>query len=186
MHQAIIFECAKGQDHTIFKIPWIPSCGQTFWCRLHHKNCQRWLKEDWDRKRRSGKHHRKNRKGQGRKVSYPKELEDQLVKWILQKREHSHIPVSREMIRLKGLSLIKPSLPNFKASQGWLKHVTILYSELGRQLHRHFRVIWKKRLHNFIKVSVMSGRMGTSHIIQSPIWMRPLSFLTLCRPKQST
>ena len=53
-------------------------------------------------------------------MSYPKELEDQLVKWILEKREQSHIPVSREMIRLKGLSLIKPSLPNFKASLGWL------------------------------------------------------------------
>ena len=54
-------------------------------------------------------------------MSYPKELEDQLVKWILEKREQSYISVSREMIRLKGLSLIKPSLPGFKASQGWLR-----------------------------------------------------------------
>ena len=60
-------------------------------------------------------------KGRREKISYPKELEEQLLKWILEKREESHIPVSREMIRLKDLSLIKPSFAEFKASQSWLR-----------------------------------------------------------------
>ena len=67
------------------------------------------------------KHCRKFKKGQGRKLSYSYELEEQLVKWILEKREESNVAVSTEMIQLTGLSLIKPSAPDFKASDGWLR-----------------------------------------------------------------
>ena len=38
---------------------------------------------------------RKNIKGQGRKISYPQHLEEELVKWILEKLEQSYIPVPR-------------------------------------------------------------------------------------------
>lgn len=44
-----------------------------------------------------------------------------MVKWILEKREEINAAVSTEMIRLKGLSLIKASVPEFKASDGWLR-----------------------------------------------------------------
>lgn len=64
---------------------------------------------------------RGHRKGQGRKVSYLKEIEEELVKWILEKRDQSHIAVSTRMIRLKALSLVKPTLPDFKASEGWVR-----------------------------------------------------------------
>ena len=37
-----------------------------------------------------------------------------VVKLILEKREQSHVPVTREMIWLKSLSLIKPAFPNPK------------------------------------------------------------------------
>lgn len=67
------------------------------------------------------KHCRKFKKGQGRTLSYSHELEEQLVKWILEKREESNVAISTEMIQLKGLSLIKPSAPDFKASDGWLR-----------------------------------------------------------------
>ena len=68
---------------------------------IHHKNCQRWLKEELDKTKNPSKHCRKFKKGQGRKLSYSHELEEQLVKWILEKREKSNVAVSTEMIRLK-------------------------------------------------------------------------------------
>ena len=68
-----------------------------------------------------GRPSRKHRKGQGRKISYPLDIEGQLVGWILEKREECNVAVSTQMIRLKALSLIKPVLPGFKASDGWLR-----------------------------------------------------------------
>ena len=88
---------------------------------MHHKNCQRWLKEGQDKKKPKDVPSRGHRKGQGRKVSYPQEIEEQLVKWILEKREECHIPVSTMMIRLKASSLVKPIMPDFKASEGWVR-----------------------------------------------------------------
>ena len=64
---------------------------------------------------------RANRKGQGRKISYPQDLEDKLVAWILEKREAEFVAVSTQMIRLKALSLIKDTNPKFKASDGWVR-----------------------------------------------------------------
>ena len=89
--------------------------------RVHHKNYQRWLKEEVDKKKPRDMPSHGHRKGQGRKVSYPKEIEEELVKWILEKHEQSHVAVSTRMIRLKAMSLVKPTLPNFKASEGWVR-----------------------------------------------------------------
>ena len=47
---------------------------------IHHKNCQRWLKEELDKMKNPRKHCHKFKKGQGRKLSYSHELEEQLVK----------------------------------------------------------------------------------------------------------
>lgn len=58
---------------------------------------------------------RVNRKGQGRKISYPQDFEDKLLAWILEKRETDFVAVSTQMICLKALSLIKDTNPNFKA-----------------------------------------------------------------------
>ena len=63
----------------------------------------------------------KNRKEQGRKLSYPKQLDDQLAAWISEKREESYIAVSSQMICLTALSLIRPTDPHFKASYGCLR-----------------------------------------------------------------
>ena len=88
---------------------------------VHNKNCQRWLKEELDKKKPRDMPSCGHRKGQGRKVFYPKEIEEELVKWILEKREQSHIAVSTRMIRLKAMSLVKLTLPNFKASECWVR-----------------------------------------------------------------
>ena len=86
---------------------------------VHHKNVQRWVKNQVSsiknpRKRAKGK-------GQGRKISYPQDLEDKSVAWILEKREAEFVTVSTQMIRLKALSLIKDTNPKFKASDGWVR-----------------------------------------------------------------
>ena len=44
---------------------------------------------------------RANRKGQGRKIMYPQDLEDKLVAWILEKWKVEFVEVSTQMIRLK-------------------------------------------------------------------------------------
>ena len=72
------------------------------------------------------KHCCKFKKGQGRKLSYSCELEEQLFKWILEKQEESNVAVSTEMILLKGLSLIKPCAPEFRVSDGWLRKLSLV------------------------------------------------------------
>uniref|UniRef100_A0A1X7SR78 HTH CENPB-type domain-containing protein n=1 Tax=Amphimedon queenslandica TaxID=400682 RepID=A0A1X7SR78_AMPQE len=56
--------------------------------------------------------------GSGRKLSYPKEVEE-LVEWILVRRD-CHLPVGRQMIKGRAASLIKGHNPSFKASNEWL------------------------------------------------------------------
>ena len=85
---------------------------------VHHKNVQRWVKNQVSSIKNPRK--RVNRKGQGRKISYPQGLEDKLVAWILEKREVDFVAVSTQMIPLKALSLIKDTNPKFKASDSWV------------------------------------------------------------------
>ena len=50
------------------------------------------------------------------------------MQWILEQREEKNIPVSTQAIKLKALSLIKSVLPNFKASDGWLKSFMVRHN----------------------------------------------------------
>ena len=59
------------------------------------KNIQRWLRERVDEVK--GKK-RKNRKGQVRKLTYPKELDDDILKWFWEKRDFQ-LTVSTEMLK---------------------------------------------------------------------------------------
>ena len=86
---------------------------------IHHRNVQRWVKNQVTSLKNPNK--RSNKKGQGRKISYPQELEDKIVSWILEKREEKCVAVSTQLIRLKAISLIKDTHPNFKASDGWVR-----------------------------------------------------------------
>ena len=86
---------------------------------IHHRNVQRWVKDQVTALK--NPRTRANKKGHGQKISYPEELEDHLVSWILQKWEEQFIAVSTQLIRLKALSLIKDINPNFKASDGWVR-----------------------------------------------------------------
>ena len=86
---------------------------------IHHRNAQRWMKDQVTAIKNPKK--RANKKGQGRKTTYPQELEEKLLSWILEKREEDFVAVSTQEIRLKTLHLIKESNPDFKASDGWVR-----------------------------------------------------------------
>ena len=63
-----------------------------------------------------GKH---MKKGAGRPITYPQELEDDLITWVLWQRD-LQLPVRRQDIQLKATALIAPDHPSFKASAGWV------------------------------------------------------------------
>ena len=57
--------------------------------------------------------------GAGHPLSYPKEVNEELMEWILIRRD-MHQPVGRDMIKIKARQLVKPYNPRFTASTGWL------------------------------------------------------------------
>ena len=58
--------------------------------------------------------------GGGRKLTYPAELDDEIMSWFLQQRDQ-HIPVSQEMVMAKARLMVKNSNENFLGSRGWLQ-----------------------------------------------------------------
>ena len=62
--------------------------------KIHHKNVQRWLKDDLDAIKNLCRAKRCNKKGQGRKLSYPPEIDLKLLQWVLEQREEKQMPVS--------------------------------------------------------------------------------------------
>ena len=66
---------------------------------------------------RKGKH---LKKGAGRPMTYSKEIDENLLAWVLKQRD-LHLPVRRLELKLKAKALICPTYPNFKASNGWVE-----------------------------------------------------------------
>ena len=89
---------------------------------VHHKNVSRWKKKQVSKVK--NPHQRENKKGQGRKISYPQELEDKLLAGLLEKREVDYVAVSTQVIRLKAVSLIQQVNSKFKAADGWVRKFT--------------------------------------------------------------
>lgn len=58
--------------------------------------------------------------GSGRHLSYPKEIDDELSRWILERRD-AQLPVGLEMIKAKARSMILSHNPCFMASNGWIQ-----------------------------------------------------------------
>ncbi len=82
---------------------------------MHRKNIQRWLRERIEEVK--GKK-RKNRKGQGRKISYPREVDENILGWFLEKRD-LQLAVSTEMLKQHARAVVSQVNPAFKASDGW-------------------------------------------------------------------
>jgi len=115
---------------------------------VHHRNVQRWVKCQVTKIKNPRK--RVNKKGQGRKISYPQELEEKILAWILEKREQDYVPVSTQLIRLKALSLIKNYNEHFKASDGWVRKF-MKRNKLVLRVHTHISQSLPKDLENKIK-----------------------------------
>ena len=64
---------------------------------VHHKNVQRWRNEQVS-KIKKNPHKRANKKGQGRKFSYPQDIEDKIVSWILEKRDVDCVAISTQLV----------------------------------------------------------------------------------------
>ena len=58
--------------------------------------------------------------GSGRQLSYPKEVDEAIVEWVLVRRD-ANFPVSRTLIQIKARQLVKAHNPSFVASSGWLQ-----------------------------------------------------------------
>lgn len=57
---------------------------------------------------------------QGRQVTYGKNVEIMILKWIIEQGKQQ-VEVTGEMIRNYVLKLVRDKMPNFKASDGWLR-----------------------------------------------------------------
>ena len=81
---------------------------------------------------------KQNLQGAGWPLSYPVELEDQLIKWILVLRD-LNFPVSILALLEKAKNLIQPGNPEFEASRGWIE----------KFFNRHKLSLWNCRSVSF-------------------------------------
>ena len=87
---------------------------------VHRRNIDRWKKIRVSEFKKGKLRKTFNRKGQGRKLSYPYDVDDELVQWELEMRD-LQLAVSSEMIKNKAKVVITPHVSTFKASNGWLE-----------------------------------------------------------------
>lgn len=82
--------------------------------KLHHKNFERWLKDDLTVARPAYG----NKPGAGRKISYGQDIEEKLIEWVLIQQD-KQVCVSVQSLQVKAMVLIREANPDFKASHGW-------------------------------------------------------------------
>ena len=115
----------KGVIHRMYSLP--QKLKVADYARMHgirpaavhfgiaRRNIQRWLRDRVDEVKGKG---RKNRKGQGRKLTYSKEMDDDLLKWFLEKGD-LQLAVSTEMLKQQAKVMVTQVNPEFKASNRW-------------------------------------------------------------------
>lgn len=84
---------------------------------VHRRSISRWMAFRLDEIE-TGEHNEYRRRGQGRKLSYPPSIDQELVQWILELK-NKQLPVSSDMVKQKATTLITPLVATFKASSGW-------------------------------------------------------------------
>lgn len=131
---------------------------------VHRRNVGRWLKENLDAMK--GRKKRKNNKGQGRKLSYPVELDEKLLQWVLEKR-NLQLAVTIEMLKLCAKQIITPVSPNFKASDGWAQkffrqHTLVLRAKtsMAQKLPRDL----EEKIESFHKVYDLRMSTDITHL----------------------
>ena len=124
---------------------------------IARKNVQRWFKELKDKPSlfhtsKPSKKRRllpRDRCKAGGKLSYPNEVDEKLLEWLLSMRER-HLCVSTQMLRDKAKAAITDHNPSFQASEGWLKkfmnrHSIVLRAKtsVAQKLPRSRRKNWR-------------------------------------------
>ncbi len=84
---------------------------------VHRRSIARWMEFRLEEVK-TGEISGYRRRGQGRKLSYPESIDEELVRWILELRD-MQVAVSSDMLKQKATSLITPIVSTFKASSGW-------------------------------------------------------------------
>ena len=87
---------------------------------IHRRNIARWLEIRLDKVKERKRRKKSNRPGQGRKLTYPEEIDDRLRQWLLEARD-LQVAVSCEMLKQKARLSIRPVQPDFKCSNGWVE-----------------------------------------------------------------
>ena len=77
--------------------------------------------------------------GTERPLTYLKEIDESVIVWVLRQKD-LHLPVQRLELKLKARALICLTLPNFKASSGWVEKFMRRHS-LSLRLECHTIVI---------------------------------------------
>ena len=87
---------------------------------IHRRSIARWLEIRLDEVKERKRRRKSNRGGQGRKLTYQVEIDEQLLQWLLEVRD-LQVAVCSEMLKQKARLLICPVQPNFKCSNGWVE-----------------------------------------------------------------
>ena len=87
---------------------------------VHRRNIDRWKKIRVSEFKKTKLRKTFNKKGQGRQLSYPKHIDEELVQWVLEMRD-LQLAVSSEMLKQKAKVVIAPYVATFKALNGWLE-----------------------------------------------------------------
>ena len=100
-----------------------------------------------------------NRSGAGRPITYPLEVENDLIRWILELRD-LYVPVSVLALQEKAKGVVQPHNPDFNASRGW---VAKLFQRHRLSLHSRTSVSQKLPRHleeSISKFYADAGRFG--------------------------
>ena len=84
---------------------------------IHRRNIARWLEIRLDEAKGRTRRKKSNQSGQGRKLTYPVEIGERLLQWVLEARDLQVAISSKPKARL----LICPVQPDFNCSNGWVE-----------------------------------------------------------------
>ena len=84
---------------------------------MSESTIRKWRKQDLDAQRHKTSGHLI---GSGHPLSHPPELYDQILDWVLKRRDRN-LAVSTKSIQMFAKELIQPYNEEFKASYGWLQ-----------------------------------------------------------------
>ena len=89
---------------------------------------------------------KENCSGAGRSLTYPLEIEKDILSWLLELRD-LHVPVSILTLQEKAKRVVRPHNPTFNANRGWVEKFFARHQLplLSRTSVKSYRNSWKGR-----------------------------------------